>query len=96
MLLQYPFDTMKIDRSFVARSLDGGRERAIAAAIIALAHAAGLTVVAEGVETRAQLELLRELGADEIQGYFFSRPLPAAECEPYLGGRCDLVTGAAR
>ena len=72
MLLQYPFDTMKIDRSFVARSLDGGRERAIAAAIIALAHAAGLTVVAEGVETQAQLELLHELGADEIQGYFFS------------------------
>jgi diguanylate cyclase (GGDEF)-like protein len=95
MLLQYPFDTMKIDRSFVSRSLDGGRERAIAAAIIALAHAAGLTVVAEGVETRAQLELLHELGADEIQGYFFSRPLAATDCEPFLRGRCDLVTGAA-
>ena len=95
MLLQYPFDTMKIDRSFVSRCLDGGRERAIAAAIIALAHAAGLTVVAEGIETQAQLELLHELGADEIQGYFFSRPLPAADCEPFLRGRCDLVTGAA-
>jgi diguanylate cyclase (GGDEF)-like protein len=95
MLLQYPFDTMKIDRSFVSRSLDGGRERAIAAAIIALAHAAGLTVVAEGVETRAQLELLHELGVDEIQGYFFSRPLAATDCEPFLRGRCDLVTGAA-
>ena len=96
MLLQYPFDTMKIDRSFVARSLDGARERAIMAAIIALAHAAGLTVVAEGVETRKQLELLHELGADEVQGYFFSEPLPAADCEPLLGGRCDLVTGVAR
>ena len=95
MLLQYPFDTMKIDRSFVSRSLDGGRERAVAAAIIALAHAAGLTVVAEGVETRAQLELLHQLGADEIQGYFFSRPLAATDCEPFLRGRCDLVTGAA-
>jgi len=95
MFPQYPSDIMKIDRSFVCRSLDGGRERAIMAAIIALAHAAGLTVVAEGVETRAQLELLRELGAEEIQGYFFSEPLPAADCEPFLRGRCDLVTGAA-
>jgi EAL domain-containing protein (putative c-di-GMP-specific phosphodiesterase class I) len=59
----------------LASYLDGGRERAIMAAIIALAHAAGLTVVAEGIETRAQLEFLHELGADEIQGYFFSRPL---------------------
>ena len=94
MLLQYPFDTMKIDRSFVSRSLDGGRERAVAAAIIALAHAAGLTVVAEGVETRAQLELLHQLGADEIQGYFFSPPLAAAACEPFLRRCCDLATGA--
>jgi EAL domain-containing protein (putative c-di-GMP-specific phosphodiesterase class I) len=47
------------------------------------------------VETRAQLELLHELGADEIQGYFFSRPLAATDCEPFLRGRCDLVTGAA-
>ena len=85
---------MKIDRSFVSRSLDGGRERAVAAAIIALAHAAGLTVVAEGVETRAQLELLHELGADEIQGYFFSAPLPATDCEPFLRRCCDLATGA--
>jgi diguanylate cyclase (GGDEF)-like protein len=97
MLLQYPFDTLKIDRFFVARSLNGQRDRAIMimAAIIDLAHAAGLTVVAEGVETRAQLELLHELGADEIQGYFFSRPLAATDCEPFLRGRCDLVTGAA-
>jgi diguanylate cyclase (GGDEF)-like protein len=94
VLLQYPFDTLKIDRSFVNHGLDGQRERAIMAAIIALAHAAGLTVVAEGVETQAQLKLLHELGADEIQGYFFSRPLPAADCEPFLRGYCDLVTGA--
>jgi diguanylate cyclase (GGDEF)-like protein len=95
LVVQYPFDTLKIDRSFVMRVLDGRKERAVTAAIVALAHGAGMTVVAEGVETRAQLELLHELGADEIQGYFFSRPLAATDCEPFLRGRCDLVTGAA-
>jgi EAL domain-containing protein (putative c-di-GMP-specific phosphodiesterase class I) len=57
------------------------------------AHAAGMTVVAEGVETREQLRLMHELGADEVQGYFFSRPLPASECEPFLLGRCDVARG---
>jgi EAL domain-containing protein (putative c-di-GMP-specific phosphodiesterase class I) len=65
----------------------------VTAALIALAHAAGMTVVAEGVETREQLFLLREIGADEIQGYFFSRPLPVSECEPFLRGRCDVERG---
>ena len=52
-----------------------------------------MTVVAEGVETREQLHLLRELGADEIQGYFFSPPLPVAECRAFLQGRCDVEGG---
>jgi len=93
LLMQYPFDTLKIDRSFVARVLDGERQRAVTAAIVALAHAAGMTVVAEGVETREQLRLMHELGADEIQGYFFSRPVPASECDPFLLGRCDVDRG---
>ncbi len=69
------------------RTVEDARERAITSAIIALGHAAGMTVVAEGVETAEQLFLLRDLGADEIQGYFFSRPVPADECEPFLAGR---------
>jgi len=42
---------------------------------------------------REQLHLMHELGADEVQGYFFSRPLPASECEPFLLGRCDVARG---
>ena len=93
LVVQYPFDTLKIDRSFVIRALDGQKERAVTAAIVALAHGAGMTVVAEGVETREQLRLLHELGADEIQGYFFSPPLPELECQPFLLGRCDIRRG---
>jgi diguanylate cyclase (GGDEF)-like protein len=93
LVVQYPFDTLKIDRSFVMRVLDGQRERAVTAAIVALAHGAGMTVVAEGVERRQQLHLLCELGADEIQGYFFSRPLPPSECVAFLQGRCDVEGG---
>jgi diguanylate cyclase (GGDEF)-like protein len=88
LLADYAFDTLKIDRSFVARILDGARERAITAGIVSLAHSIGMSVVAEGVETREQLALARELGADEIQGFFFSRPLPVSECEPFLVGSC--------
>lgn len=95
LVVQYPFDTLKIDRSFVARVLDGKKERAVTAAIVALAHGAGMTVVAEGVESREQLRLLCELGADEIQGYFFARPLPPSECGAFLEGRCDLRRGGS-
>ncbi|MFA4966582.1 MAG: phosphodiesterase, partial [Thermoleophilia bacterium] len=93
LLVQYPFDTLKIDRSFVIRVLDGERQRAVTAAIISLAHAAGLTVVAEGVETREQLRAMHEIGADEIQGYYFSQPVSAAACGPFLTGRCAVETG---
>ena len=93
LLAQYPFDTLKIDRSFVARIFDGPKERALTEAIIALAHAVNMTVVAEGVETHEQLTLLRELGADEIQGFFFAQPLPVEKCEPFLAGRCSVEDG---
>lgn len=93
LLAQYPFDTLKIDRSFVARIFDGPKERALTEAIIALAHAVNMTVVAEGVETHEQLTLLHKLGADEIQGFFFSQPLPVEKCEPFLSGRCSIGDG---
>ena len=94
LLMQYPFDTLKIDRSFVARVLDGAKERGVTAAIVALAHAAGMTVVAEGVETLEQFHLLHELGADEIQGFYFSKPLPVEDCEPFLSGCCEVPASA--
>jgi EAL domain-containing protein (putative c-di-GMP-specific phosphodiesterase class I)/ribosomal protein S18 acetylase RimI-like enzyme len=90
LLVRYPFDTLKIDRSFVMQAHVGVKERAVVAAMISVAHGAGMTVVAEGVETRAQLDLLRQLGADEIQGFFFAAALPAEECGPFLGARSGL------
>ncbi len=86
-LADLPIDTLKIDRSFISR-LPGDRpDTTVVSTIIALAHAFGLTVVAEGVETREQADLLRSLGCDELQGFLFSRPLPRAELICLLGKR---------
>ncbi len=74
-LRQVPVDGVKIDRSFVA---DMGRDPddlALTTAIIAMAHALGITVVAEGVEQEAQFELLSQRGCDLVQGYWLGRPL---------------------
>ncbi|MES3023893.1 MAG: EAL domain-containing protein [Pseudomonadota bacterium] len=76
-LKRFPFDFVKIDRSFIAGLPDDAEDAAIAAAIIAMAHSLNLRVVAEGVETAAQRDFLRQLGCDELQGFFFSRPVPA-------------------
>ena len=76
-LKRFPFDFVKIDRSFIAGVDTNPEDAAIAAAIIAMAHSLHLRVVAEGVETRAQLDVMRSLQCDEIQGYYFSRPVTA-------------------
>lgn len=76
-LKSFPLDKLKIDRSFIHDLGTSDASREIVAAIIAMAHSLHLTVVAEGVEKPAQLELLRRLGCDEIQGYYFSQALPA-------------------
>ncbi|HWJ93378.1 MAG TPA: GGDEF domain-containing phosphodiesterase, partial [Telluria sp.] len=70
-------DVLKVDRAFTAQ-LDQSREgKVFFEAIVSMAHALGMTVVAEGVETDSQLQLLKELGCNEVQGYLISRPLPA-------------------
>ena len=84
-LARLPVDTLKIDRSFVVRMRDAGYPRNIVAMIVSLAHTLGLKVIAEGVEEDAQVRLLRDLGCDQIQGYYVSRPLPAPEVEALLG-----------
>ncbi|MBE7439035.1 MAG: EAL domain-containing protein [Spirochaetales bacterium] len=77
-LKHFPFHTLKIDRSFLFGS-DRGQNREIIRSIIELAHALELKVVAEGIETQEQMQLLLSLGCDEMQGYFIGHPLPASE-----------------
>ncbi len=78
-LRRFPIDTLKIDISFV-RDLPGSEDgAAIAVAIINMARSLKMKVVAEGVETRPQLEWLRQHGCDEMQGFYYSRPMPAAD-----------------
>lgn len=83
-LEQLPFDTLKIDMSFVRKIQDNGEGGTIAATIAAMAHALNKKVVAEGVETQAQLDFLRKHNCELIQGYFFSRPLSAEELATFV------------
>ena len=83
-LKRFPFDIVKIDRTFITDVTGNPDDAAIASAVIAMSHSLGLRVVAEGVETQGQLDFLRRHGCDEIQGYFFSRPVAAAGFEAML------------
>jgi diguanylate cyclase (GGDEF)-like protein/PAS domain S-box-containing protein len=86
-LHQFPIDKLKIDQSFVRDVVDDPADLAITKAIAGLGHTLGLRVVAEGVETEAEAALLREAGCDELQGFLFAHPMPAAELQTWLGGR---------
>ena len=78
-LKQFPIDVLKIDRSFVDGLPHGEQDGQIARAIIAMAHSLNLTVIAEGVETLAQLDFLRDHACDEVQGFLLGRPMPAQQ-----------------
>ena len=83
-LKRFPFDKVKIDQSFV-RDIDSNTQDAvIAKVVISMAHGLGLRVVAEGVETEWQCNFMRRNVCDEIQGYFFSRPIPAPQMQALL------------
>ena len=89
-LKHFPIDRLKIDKSFVQEIDIHPDDAAIAEAIIALAHSLRVHVVAEGVEQLSQLEFLRQRHCDEIQGFYFSRPLSASELESMLMGAPHL------
>ena len=85
-LRRFPIDKLKIDRSFIHELSSRPDDASIVKAIVSLAHSLKLKVVAEGVETPAQLELLRQLGCDQYQGYYYSPAVPPAEFASLVGG----------
>ena len=97
-LRDLPIDELKLDRSFIYPMAQDGRSAALVASTIALAHSLGLRMVAGGVETDGTFTELTRLGCDQAQGYFMSRPVPAAELEQWLSNReaVDRPAGAAQ
>jgi len=90
-LKRFAIDRLKIDQSFVCEIVQDSNSAAIAMAVIALGHGLGLAVIAEGVETEAQLNFLRGHGCDEMQGFYFSKPLAVADFEQLLREGRKLV-----
>lgn len=88
-LSRFPIDTLKIDRSFVGSLEDQPRNASITEAIIAMGTSLHMAVVAEGVETKAQLDFLRRRACDTVQGYYFSRPLPPDDVLTWAVARLD-------
>ena len=83
-LRQLPVDALKIDLSFVRGATTDADDASVVTAVIAVAHSLGLRVIAQGVESEAQVALLRTLGCDEVQGFLWSPPVPPAQCERLL------------
>lgn len=85
-LLRFPLDTIKIDRSFVARITDAQADRAIVRAITVIAQTIDATTIAEGIETQRQCDFVEALGVSEIQGYLIGEPMLANQLEGLIGG----------
>ena len=92
-LKRFPIDTLKIDKSFVSEIITDPDDAAIVNAIVTLAHALKLNVIAEGVETQEQLEFLRKLKCDEVQGFLFSEALSVKEFTQLLRERRGIGVG---
>ena len=82
-LRDFEFDVLKVDKSFID-GIDGVRDHGLVASIIAMGRILGMRVVAEGVEEASQLERLRQIGCDYVQGYYYSKPLPVGELEAFV------------
>ncbi len=90
-LKRFPIHNLKIDRSFVQDLTTNPDDRSIATAIVTLAHSLRLKAIAEGVETMEQLEFLKSIGCDWVQGFLLSPPLPAEQAEELLNGKRPLI-----
>ena len=98
-LRSFPFDKIKIDRSFVKDLSDKDDSRAIVKAVIDLGRSLGMATTAEGVETEAQLDTIRRQGCTEVQGFLFSPPLPSSAIDRLFsaeGGMDDLLRGTSQ
>ena len=89
---RFPLDTIKIDRSLIRDIAGTARDTGLANAIIAMGKSLSLTVVAQGVETRDQAEFLRTHACDELQGFYFKKPLPADEFTKLLLAQATDIT----
>jgi len=94
-LSRFPIDAVKIDRTFVQDLPGNPHHAAITRSVIGLAHNLGMRAIAEGVETQPQLDFLRDNECDEVQGYYFARPMPADECTGALDRVWARATKAA-
>jgi len=92
---ELPIDRLKIDRSFVTDLERDDDARTIVGSTVAMSHALGLDLCAEGVETEATAQILRTLNCDHMQGYLISRPLPPAEMSAWLRRRAETRAMAA-
>ncbi len=90
-LKRFPIDTLKIDRMFIKDIMSNHEDAAITRAVIVLAHELDLNVIAEGVETFDQLQMLVEHGCDQIQGYLFSKPIPSDDCAALIKSSRSLA-----
>lgn len=90
-LQRLPVDVLKVDQSFVREIEHNQNSKAIAKAIISMAHSLNLRVVAEGVETKAQLEFFKDNNCELIQGYYFSKPLSKDEARMFLHQHSSAV-----
>lgn len=83
-LKKFPIDTLKIDKSFIMGIAESSEDKIIAQTIISMSHSLGFKTVAEGIETSLHAEMLQEMGCDELQGYYFSRPIPKDKFTKFL------------